>query len=297
MLDAVRANGLTLQYADIAVGNSKEVVLAAVSQNGDAIQYAGILSNDGEILIASTRQLGHLIPGKTRIYMNLLNIEYLRKDTSVYSGINSSNDEVINDVVLNRIMLRADGRPMAMIVFPKEDWNRAFRPDSTWGNSYDFVKQLKEKGYRVLYYEARTENDLYNAIREGGVTQKISVLLMAGHGHPGGIGFGGNYREINEIGFNDMIEIRELAEYMAEGCVVILDSCSTGAGRNNIARRLGDSLPGCRIFAPKYDCSGFGFRYDENNRVIGAAHCCRIALPGDTWQFSCEERFTTVINP
>lgn len=294
--------GEAVENLDGSLAGNKESVLplAAVNQNEEAIWYAGLADNT-DILFAATRQLGHLISGKTRIYLKALNIEFIRSwmNHSKHSWILSDEDMVINEVILNRVMLSEDGRPLAIVVYPKEDWNGAMRPDNLWGSSYSYVNELREKGYRVLYYEARTETDLYDAIREGGTSQKISVLLIAGHGDSETIDFGGNYRlrrEVYYLGLNDMNEMRKLAGLMAEDCVVILESCSTGAGRNNIARALGRALPGCSIFAPKFDCAGFGFRYDENNRVSGAAHCCQIALPGDSWQFSCEERFTTVVN-
>lgn len=303
ILKAVKIYGLALQIADDSLKSEKEVVLTAVGQNGEAIRYAGLLGNDTDVLFTATRQLGHLVPGKTEIYLRALNIEFMSK-WHIYPGMHSAltvGDEegVISEVILNRIMLKADGRPLAIIVYPKVDWNEALRPNSLWGNSFANVEELRGKGYRVLYYEARTETDLYDAIRENGAAQKISVLLIAGHGTPETIDFGGNYQLRNEVyylGFNDMNEMRELGGIMAEDCVVILASCSTGAGRWNIARALGRTWPQCGIFAPKQDSGGFGFRYNENNRVIGAAHCGDTRLPGGIVEFSCEEKFTTIVN-
>ncbi|MFA4905379.1 MAG: DUF4116 domain-containing protein [Candidatus Margulisiibacteriota bacterium] len=300
VMAAVKQDGMALQFADFTLRGDDEIALAAVRQNWNAISLVHSLNIRNEDLIASTREFGHVIPRRTREYLKQLNIEQLCRNTWYGDGDCSKqyveDDEVIKEIIINRIMLRRDARPVAVAVFPKADWNGAFRSDSSWGNAHRYIEQMIKAGYRVLYYEANTENDLYAAIRESGGPEKISLLVIGGHGYPGGISFGGYVREIDGLGFNDMDQMRELADLFSEECVVILDSCSTGAGQNNIARQLGHALPKCGIFAPKMDCEGFGFRFNENQRVIGAAHCCKVTLPEGGWEFSCDERYTTIVN-
>jgi hypothetical protein len=53
-LDAVKANGNILQYVDKTFRKDKEIVLAAVKQNGFALRYA--LVEDKEIALAAVQQ-------------------------------------------------------------------------------------------------------------------------------------------------------------------------------------------------------------------------------------------------
>jgi predicted RNA-binding protein (virulence factor B family) len=51
VLAAVQQNGYVLEYADESFKKDKEVVLAAVQQNGNALKYADeSLQNDPDIL-------------------------------------------------------------------------------------------------------------------------------------------------------------------------------------------------------------------------------------------------------
>ena len=301
ILKAVKIYGLALQIADNALKSEKEVVLAAVNQNGEAIQFAGPLSNDVDILFAATRQLGRLIPGKTSQYLRALNVQYVHAmNSSIYAN-SAQWDTVIAEVILNRVLLRSDGRPVATIIYPKGDHNGNFRPGINGDDpSHRHIQLLMAQGYRVHYYESRTESELFDAIKESSSAQKISVLIIAGHSDFGRINLGGtasNRGEIYYLGINDMAEMRELSGYIAEEGVIIIDACSAGVGRNNIAQVIARTFPGRKIFAPNRDNAGFGMRFDDNNEISEVLFCYASKYPdGSLDTFSCEERFTAIFS-
>ena len=56
ILEAVKLNGLALEYADDNLRKDKEVVLAAVQQNGQALRFASYeKKNDTEVVLAAVR--------------------------------------------------------------------------------------------------------------------------------------------------------------------------------------------------------------------------------------------------
>jgi len=59
VLAAVKQDGMALQYASETLKNDSEVVLAAVKQNGSALYYASdILKKDSEVVLAAVAQNG-----------------------------------------------------------------------------------------------------------------------------------------------------------------------------------------------------------------------------------------------
>jgi hypothetical protein len=73
VLAAVRQSGSVLGMLDnILLREDKDVVLAAVEQDGYAIQYAGSLREDKEVVLAAERQIdrttersGHILVART----------------------------------------------------------------------------------------------------------------------------------------------------------------------------------------------------------------------------------------
>ena len=56
VLAAVKQNGMALEFADPALQKDKEIVLAAVTQNGMALEFAHLdLLKDKDIILAEAR--------------------------------------------------------------------------------------------------------------------------------------------------------------------------------------------------------------------------------------------------
>ena len=61
VLAAVQQNGFALKYASEELKKDREIVLAAVRQNGYALEYASELKKDREIVLAAVRQNGYAL--------------------------------------------------------------------------------------------------------------------------------------------------------------------------------------------------------------------------------------------
>jgi len=69
-----------------------------------------------------------------------------------------------------------DGRPVALIIYPKTDENGAF---ITFNN---MIAKLVQDGYKVVYYEADSEDDIVKDVQEASQARKIDLFLIGGHG-------------------------------------------------------------------------------------------------------------------
>ncbi len=176
----------------------------------------------------------------------------------------------ISELISNRESLTADDRPLAVVILPTSDWNRAFLNHE--------IKDLMERGYRVVCYEANNELDFYQAVIEAGESQPISLLSIGGHGSINTTQFGNDYNdETAQLDLSDETEIHILRQYMADDSIVILDSCSTGEGGragSNIANMLGRIFIRSTIFAPTAPGVIATLNFDENNLITGATHYC-----------------------
>ncbi|MFA5090978.1 MAG: LysM peptidoglycan-binding domain-containing protein, partial [Candidatus Omnitrophota bacterium] len=183
------------------------------------------------------------------------------------------------EIITNRINNRPDGRPLATLIYPARDKNGAFSENE----SKNIVASLIEKGYRVMAYEAATDNEMIYALKDSAKEEKASVVILFGHGTQTTINFGASdsidrSAQENEGYFLGVNDESRLVDEKITGClvdegVIILISCSTAKGgceENNVANMLHRIFPQAKsIIAPLVDTEVDALVYGKDNKVIG----------------------------
>ncbi len=284
-IDAVSEDGMSLRDLDASLRADPEVVLAAVEQNPQALVYAdrSLLQDEDFLWSCFERSYGSIQVMRNVLGLSIpprLQEEYERLWQQLMDlGINTMERfanftlEDIEELIANRQNLIPDDRPLAVVVYPQND-----------GGAFDIhpILELMRNGYRVVYYEARVETDLYRAIQEGGRSQPIDLLLIGGHGNPEMIALSsacGTIQNPEEetcnIDISDYSEMTELGlgNYMAEDGVVIAEGCSVAEGENDqpnlAANILGNVFLNNPVFASTDLTIGTELIW-EGGRVVGA---------------------------
>lgn len=232
-----------------------------------------------EIMERDTRKFIELcrqIPGQDAAYWRK------RFEPALALGIDKPflfSEEALREIVANRLAAKPDGRPLAIVTYPKSDKNNAFAL-----HGLDFVEDLMKKGYRVMFYQIGSRQDLASSLKGavgvGDQRQRADLIVLAGHGNQRSIEFNSDLPEkersltIDDAGW--LLE-SGVSEVLADGGSILLHACSTGAngtGAKNIANMLRIAFPHAgkgRIIAPMADEEGVQqLLYDEDGRVNGA---------------------------
>ena len=160
-----------------------------------------------------------------------------------------------------------DGRPLALLLYPKTDWNGAFSEDS------DMARDLLEKGYRVVYQEAGYVAQLKMLLVENTRDQKADIVVIGGHGTEQSLDLGAQKLIPTEMGM--LFDEGSLGAFQKDGVLVFV-SCSVGAVKQaasnlvNAARKHIPTtiIPEGRIFGP-IDVANFKeWIFDPNGKVI-----------------------------
>jgi hypothetical protein len=204
--------------------------------------------------------------------------EVLRKIRQVTKSITDNrfdyNWAVRSEIVKNRILDRADGRPLAVIVYPnpRSDYNGFFKGDGP------LFGQLIKEGYRVMYYEATTDRQFYSALKQATGHQKARVILIGGHGSKKTLDLGGGKYWRGEIYHLDVSDKQEMlrekiGDTLEDSGAVILNSCSTGEGREtgrNLANIMREIFPqASRIWSADKILYGYpNIRFGYDHRIV-----------------------------
>ena len=280
MLAAVKVDGFALQYADVSFKKDKEIVLATVNEDGDALQYADDSTKTNltflEDAFNANFNIYALMPEGiksefTERYEKILrdlkevNIEFPGRFRSIRS---------VQEIIKNcRNLKEIDPRPLAVCIYTKDDQMHAFEFNQQ-------TEELVARGYRVFYFEARTDKEVYDALIRATTVKPAELLILAGHGTQTQIAFGADdparseiENEDKYIDVSDENEMREkgLSKYLAKNSVIILNSCSTGEGKEkakNVASLMRAVFPESTIFAPTKPTFIRKFKYDKNGKIM-----------------------------
>ncbi len=182
------------------------------------------------------------------------------------------------EIIRNRSVDNPDGRPLAVVVYPKNDWNGGFY------DTNPTIRSLIEHNYRVMFYEAETDTDMINSLKGATNQQKASIIVLGGHGSRDAISFGtddpatyrftlaGNSRTLN---LNDQRKLSQanISSTLIKNGQIILESCSTGEGKsqkNNIANLLRKAFPQARaqgIWAPTLPTSIDSLKFNSHDAL------------------------------
>ncbi|MBI5542477.1 MAG: DUF4116 domain-containing protein [Deltaproteobacteria bacterium] len=272
-LAAVRQEGLALEHTDHR--SDAEICANAVLENPAAIAFISsdlLHSPDFVMRLCAADERATLFLKKTgappscidNVLASHPELEERRAELAgrlERTGIDFPERFVsratLEEVLRNREALDpADPRPIAVYVFPKEDWNNAFADDNL---------AALTKHYRVMYYEARSETDFIDALKGATSSKPAEVLVIGGHGTASMTAFGagdpaqeGGWSPAHEEAYLDFTDARQMknaqiAECVAPGAKVILKSCSTGEGQDsqtNVANIVSTVFPHADIYAP-----------------------------------------------
>ena len=194
--------------------------------------------------------------------------------------------KVLNEVIINRQNIdKPDGRPLAVLIFAKFEYNGALEVDNQIG-------ELISRGYRVIYFEVGTKDEFIAALKDSTAAQRAKLFLVSAHGEQNAILLGKDSISQEEFHINPHQE-DELKEKI-QGCltddsVIVLSSCYAGKGReeeNNLANMMKRIFPQAKVFAPPISARSYCV-FDQQGRVIdlimvnfAAKDTCYVATGG-----------------
>ncbi len=203
----------------------------------------------------------------------------------------------------NRVDLKGkDPRPIAVIVYPKDDYNGQF-----FGSSTGELAPMTKK-YRVMFYQVGSDTEFVNAIKSGTERKPAELVYVGGHGEPTLAAFGADdparlppdlraklssfndadrteafeaLTKIDEdkfLDFSDTDILAPLKGRFAKGADLVLMSCSTGKGGaggdkakpNNLANYLHGLFPQVRVHAPIEPVQNLGVILDAKGKFARA---------------------------
>lgn len=156
--------------------------------------------------------------------------------------------------------------PYGVILYPRHDHNGAF-----YGDLF-VLMQLQEQlagKYLIRVVEAEDKIDIARWFRKldkkYGEHQKISFLIIGGHGEKDSIQFGSGKRERDRLSIQNLTDPRMLGveKYFVEHPTLILYSCSTGS-EGGIAQKLSETL-GITVIAPNRPTSPRSIKTEDVN--------------------------------
>lgn len=150
--------------------------------------------------------------------------------------------------------------PYGVICYPQSDHNGAFGNRSyEWQYLTESIDRLKSDGHpvNIRFVEIENKRELFKNLarldRRYGDKQKISFMLLGGHGTPNSIQLGPDEDESHKIRVEDIerISSEKLASYFKPDFTLMLESCSTGKN-GGIAQKISQALQ-CTVTAPSKD--------------------------------------------
>jgi hypothetical protein len=172
----------------------------------------------------------------------------------------------LEEIVRNRLQNKPDGRPLVIALYPKDDHNGVFQFNI---GAEEFLRQ----GYRVMYYEIGSNEEMVQRILEATRDQKGNALILGGHGSRTSVTW--SHRWIGGL-----LRLRDeknifkfgLHRQFSQESFAILESCETGRGgqgQNNIANKLLRLLKPSvlRVYAPEESTTLRKLVFDEKRLI------------------------------
>ncbi len=180
-----------------------------------------------------------------RIMKEKYDIEFIErfKISALRTGTQKTTGDVYRDIMAARDNPTDpnDPRPVAVLIYPKTDWNHAFE-DMTLNHFFKL-------GYKLLYYEANDEVQAERALIEatGGGRKRANVIILGGHGTSRSLQLGRGRGEKYEIDTKDFRGNKpdiNLPRYISQDGDLILESCSNGKGGRHNKTNLANTIAG-----------------------------------------------------
>ena len=257
---------------------NEKIALAAVEENAAAFDSLdSSLANDISFLRRAFDRnylIYHYLPRKFQVmFAEKYNKIVEKSKWYLDFQVRFDSEEMLNEILHNRRNLgEIDSRPLAIVVFTKSDYNQAFSDNQ--------IQNLVQRGYRVVYFEATTTEEVCKYLLSAtiAVKKKADLLVIGGHGTQESITMG--YAFEDAVGTWDgktMINKYNLSRTLNEGAAVVLRSCSAGKGKKkrvNVANFMKKVFPQAKIFAPIKNAGALRYIYDEKGKVIDVIYSC-----------------------
>ncbi|MEM2908907.1 MAG: hypothetical protein QW590_00495 [Candidatus Bilamarchaeaceae archaeon] len=172
-------------------------------------------------------------------------------------------------------------KPLALLVFPKTDWNRVF---------YHAGSELipLTQHYSVILTETGSDEIFYDKINTiASLFGKLSLLVINGHGSPFGVSLGRtpwwasltpNKARDSTLDHLDDQALHKIRGSFVPNPIVVLNSCETGMFKTGIGGTISKML-GAQVFAPTAPVSAPKFIFDVNGRVSQVCYSSNFFKP------------------
>jgi hypothetical protein len=158
------------------------------------------------------------------------------------------NSENLAEILRNRSATTFDGRPIATLVYARSDHNGAFAQHN------NLVRSLIDSDYCVMYFEASTDLEVLQAMRQAiarpseSRTQPGALLILAAHSSRTEMNFGRTDHPSAKVECNDLdlFVQNKAADTLRPYTQAVLIACSAGEGRDtkeNIANMFRAIFP------------------------------------------------------
>ncbi len=194
---------------------------------------------------------------------------------------NRFNTNAIEAIIRNRRMIdRADPRPALLVLYPRNDHNKALVRNQIW--------KWIDNGWRALYFEAENADDLRFVRTEltrmqGRGVKMLRAMIVAGHSTPVKTAFGANdpreghietgadtYFDALDPSMGIAAELALFDPFLADESDVIVEGCGAGAGEGrimNVLNRLASFYGRSRLHGPTRIARAPAYRFDAERKL------------------------------
>jgi len=190
-----------------------------------------------------------------------------------YANLDRFDVTTLRSLVNNKLDPKDDTRPLAVVVFPSDDWNGSFALNN------EIFRDLLSRGYKIDYYQVSTDVEAMDAIKKAtdNGDNPASVIYIGGHGNQGTVEFGTPFM-FGVSGFNlaDESALKDLQPSLKNGGTVMFSSCSVGKGEtqeNNIVNLFARIFPQAdRVIGPTDSTRMSNIIWGERNNIAGVTY-------------------------
>jgi len=160
---------------------------------------------------------------------------------------------------LEEMSRQVEGKKLALALITTFDYNGM----SEYEEEYLEYEFFQMPGYRLFCQRVNSKMELFNALRDYSMVKPIDALILAFHGNQSCFSLG----LLDYVSMANASAFNSYAPLFSDEAVVLMSSCDTGKGKDNIARRLSEALD-VDMVAPRGLLSNCcGLELDERGRV------------------------------
>ncbi|UCD15428.1 MAG: hypothetical protein JSV34_06860, partial [Candidatus Omnitrophota bacterium] len=163
-----------------------------------------------------------------------------------------------------------DGRPLAVIIYSRSDYNKGFDND----DHKRYLHSLVDKGYRVIFRESSSLEEAVENVLYATEKQAADLIILAGHGTMKSLRF--SEGEGGTLHIKDKEKLLRIRHSLKRGGAVITISCKNGeggVGADNIANMLRFIFPQAgHIFTCREAENIESLKYNNDGYVVDVVY-------------------------